>query len=181
MKFYSGFFIENEEPFFQRFIKQSDYCVSGFSYGSILAFEKVLEMVNNHQRVDTLQLFSPAFFQTKSPKFKKLQLYGFTKNKEAYLSSFLKSCFYPYDLQEIEYKEDTKDDLEKLLHYRWNIEELLTLKELGVTIEVYLGGNDVVTDVNNAKEFFMDVATVTSIKEANHFLLTKNDLEDLRC
>lgn len=181
MKFYSGFSLKNEEYFFKRFIKPSAYTVSGFSYGAILAFEEVKKKVKDHQRVDTLQLFSPAFFQTKSAKFKKLQQYGFMKNRDFYLASFIKSCFFPYEVYDVEYKEDTIKDLEKLLSYEWSIEDLLWLKQNGVTIEVYLGENDIVTDVNNAKDFFMDVATVTSIKKANHFLFTKNDLENLRC
>jgi hypothetical protein len=42
----------------------------------------------------------------------------------------------------------------------------------GINIEVYLGGEDKIIDVTGAREFFLEVATVTYIKDANHFLLT---------
>ena len=35
---------------------------------------------------------------------------------------------------------------------------------------VYLGGEDKIIDVEAAREFFLHVATVTYIKNANHFL-----------
>ena len=69
MKFYSGFSLQNESHFFDSFILKSDYCVCGFSYGAIKALRYAKEQLENRQRIDTLQLFSPAFFQTKTQKF----------------------------------------------------------------------------------------------------------------
>jgi hypothetical protein len=63
--------------------------------------------------------------------------------------------------------------LSALLYYRWNIEKLRELQEKGVSIEIYLGEKDSVIDVAGAREFFLEVGTVTYIKNANHFLQTK--------
>jgi len=71
MKFFSGFCFQNEKDIFKDYIEEGDFKVAGFSYGAIKAFEYVL---NSKERIDKLQLFSPAFFQSKSEKFKKLQL-----------------------------------------------------------------------------------------------------------
>ena len=37
-------------------------------------------------------------------------------------------------------------------------------------IEVYLGAEDKIVEAKEVKEFFIEVATVTYIKNANHFL-----------
>jgi predicted esterase len=85
MKFYSGFSLSNDEQLFRPYLKSSQYCVAGFSYGAIKAFKQVLE---SKVRVDTLQLFSPAFFQSRSDKFRRMQKMYYAKDKEAYLKSF---------------------------------------------------------------------------------------------
>ena len=170
MKFYSGFSLKNDKHFFQDYIQDTEYTVAGFSYGAILAFEYVKEQIKNSQRIDRLQLFSPAFFQTKSSKFKRLQTISFRKDRDLYLSSFIKSCFRPHSLKELEHKEVTLQELEYLLNYEWSISQLLELTQKGVKIEVYLGNEDKVVDTKNAKDFFVSVATITSIKDANHFL-----------
>ena len=64
------------------------------------------------------------------------------------------------------------EELEELLYHEWKKEELFQLREAGVTIEVYLGANDQIIEADIAKEFFQEVATVTYIKDGNHFLLT---------
>jgi len=56
------------------------------------------------------------------------------------------------------------------LYYEWDIEILEKIVSTGVKIEVYLGSKDAIIDLNSAREFFLKVATVTYIKEANHFL-----------
>jgi hypothetical protein len=45
-----------------------------------------------------------------------------------------------------------------------------TIRAKGVRIEVYLGLDDQVIDVEGAREFFLPYATVTSIRRGNHFL-----------
>lgn len=173
MQFYSGFSLKNEQHFFDAYTNRSDYAVCGFSYGAIKAFEFVKERLELKKRVDTLQLFSPAFFQTKEEKFKKVQLMAYRKSRDLYLSEFLKSCFLPYPKKSVEPRESSVEELEELLSFEWNIQELKTLAQKGVKIEVYLGGEDKIIDIEAAREFFLEVATVTYIREANHFLQTK--------
>ncbi|WP_238593468.1 hypothetical protein [Sulfurospirillum diekertiae] len=79
MKFFSGFCLANEQELFSSYLNQSDFTVAGFSYGAIKAFEYTLTC---KERIDTLQLFSPAFFEDKDAKFKKLQTLSFSKNSE---------------------------------------------------------------------------------------------------
>ena len=173
MKFFSGFSLRGEENFFKAYFKESSYTVSGFSYGSIKAFEYTLQQLNEGKRIDTLQLFSPAFFQDKSDKFKKLQILGYTKSVTQYLERFISQCFAPYTIKTIEHTQNTKEELESLLHYVWNVEELKFLENKGVRIEVYLGSEDKIINAQAAQNFFLDFATVTYVKNANHFLQTE--------
>lgn len=170
MNFYSGFSLRDEEYLFTQYIKRSDFTLCGFSYGAIMALKRALEEIEQGRRVDTLQLFSPAFFQTKEEKFKRLQLRAYSKNRDVYLKQFIASCFSPYNQKIIKQRETHLDELKELLEYEWELEKLQTLEDKGVKIEVYLGGKDAIIDVEAAKDFFLQVATVTYIKEANHFL-----------
>jgi len=170
MKFYSGFSLKNEEYFFKEFMNESEYTISGFSYGAIKAFEEVKKELENGRRVDTLQLFSPAFFQSKSEKFKRLQTLSYGKNKDLYIKMFLKSCFSPHELKKVEQVATSLEELNELLEYTWSPSDLLLLQNKGVKIEVYLGSEDAVVDAPKAKEFFVLYSTVTYIKNANHFL-----------
>ena len=170
MKFYSGFSFSNEDELFSSLIKESEYTVCGFSYGAIKAFKFVEESLKKSKRVDTLQLFSPAFFQTKSDKFKRLQTLSYIKNNEKYLSQFRESCFSPYSVKEVSYSQTKLEDLEELLQYKWSLDALKYLESKGVVIEVYLGGEEAIIDVSSAQDFFLQVATVTYIKSANHCL-----------
>ncbi|MDB2562344.1 pimelyl-ACP methyl ester esterase BioV [Sulfurimonas sp.] len=170
MTFYNGFSFSNESELFESLIKKSQYTVSGFSYGAIKAFEHVQDCLEHSKRIDTLQLFSPVFFQTKSEKFKRLQTLSYTKSKENYLKQFRTSCFSPYEKKELQHSQTNLVDLEELLGYEWCLDSLKLLEESGVKIEVYLGGEDRIIDVVAAQEFFLEVATVTYIKSANHCL-----------
>lgn len=170
MKFFSGFSLQNESYLFEDYIKSSDYTVCGFSYGAIKALEYAIEQVKNKKRIDTLQLLSPAFFQTKDAKFKRMQLIAYRKNEDVYLNQFLNSCFYPYEKKIVQRSTTVIDELEELLEYKWDIELLKELNKKGLNIEVYLGGEDAIVDAKAANEFFKDAATVTYIKDANHFL-----------
>ena len=173
MQFYSGFYLQQEEHFFTRWIEESDFHIYGFSYGALKAYTEVKKRIKAFERVDKLILFSPAFFQTKTEAFKKLQLRSFKKDKNRYVENFLAACFAPYTKKDVMIKEDTLEDLQKLLYFDWSSDELLWIKEQGVTIEVYLGGKDQIIDAYAAYEFFKDFVNVTFIKEANHFLQIK--------
>jgi len=170
MKFFSGFSLQNESYLFQKYINNSEYTVCGFSYGAIKAFNYVNEQLKLGRRVDKLQLFSPAFFQTKNDKFKRLQMLAHSKNRLEYMKQFIDSCFDPYEKKIVEFKESTKDELDELLNYEWNMDDLRKLSDKGLHVEVYLGGEDKIIDVVGAREFFLEVSTVTYVKNANHFL-----------
>ena len=172
MQFYSGFSLKNEVHFFDTFIKRSDYTIAGFSYGAIAALNAALNAVESSQRIDTLQLFSPAFFQTKNEKFKRLQTMAYKKSESTYMKQFISSCFSPYQVKDISHKETSIKELQELLYYEWSLDDLKKVESSGVKIEVYLGGEDKIIDSMSAKEFFLENTTVTYIKNANHFLQT---------
>ncbi len=172
MKFFSGFSLKNEEYLLSEYIDKSAYTICGFSYGAIKALNATVEMIENSQRVDRLQLFSPAFFQTKEQKFKRLQLMSYKKSKLLYMKQFIKGCFSPYEEKIVETIETDISELQELLEYEYSLDKLKMIEESGVKIEVYLGAKDMIIDVERAREFFLQVATVTYIKEANHFLQT---------
>ena len=165
--YFNGFALRDEEHFFDAYLARGEYTLSGFSYGAIKAFEEARQ---RSRRIDTLQLISPAFFQSKSEKFKRLQLMGYRKAGDAYIKKFTENCFLPYALQEVAYANHTVEALEELLHYSWKEEALQALVAKGTRIEVYLGSEDRITDVEAAYAFFLPYATVHLIKGANHFL-----------
>lgn len=172
MKFYSGFSLKKEEYLFDEYINKSEYTACGFSYGAIKAFKYVQEELACGNRVDTLQLFSPAFFQSKDTKFKRLQLLSYKKNKDIYLRQFIDSCFFPHAKKIVEYSNTKAEELQELLDFEWDVQELQKLADKGVKIEVYLGSEDRIIDVERSRELFLKVSTVTYIKNANHFLQT---------
>ena len=166
--FYSGFCLENEQELFSEYLVENDFTVSGFSYGAIKAFEEVLE---SSLRVDKLQLFSPAFFQTQDKKFKRMQLMFFKKDAQAYCDNFLENIAYPNNKDTSKYfKLGTYEELEELLTYEWCEEKLQRLLDKGVKIEVYLGEKDKIIDSKKANDFFKNYATVYYIKEKGHIL-----------
>ncbi len=171
MNFFSGFSLSGEEELFEAYLKKSAYTVSGFSLGAVRALEYVQ---STKDRIDTLQLFSPAFFQNKSEKFKRLQTISYQKNSEAYEKQFLENITYPstHDMQSF-FKKDSLESLQKLLEFTWEPSMLIALKDRGIHIEVYLGGEDKIIDSKKAYEFFKNYATVYLIKEGGHILWTK--------
>ncbi|QOY53064.1 pimelyl-ACP methyl ester esterase BioV [Candidatus Sulfurimonas baltica] len=170
MKYFNGFSLKNEEYLFKKFINSSEYTTCGFSYGAIKALEHVKQELSCSNRVDTLVLISPAFFQTKNEKFKRLQLLSFTKNTSQYIRQFVDLCFSPHEKKIVEQTSTKKEELEELLNYEWDLQELKIISQKGIKIEVYLGSEDKIIDVCGAREFFLQIATVTYIKNANHFL-----------
>lgn len=167
MRFYSGFALTEDQHFFDPYLKHSDYTVAGFSYGAIKAAQYTAEAC---ERIDTLQLFSPAFFQTKKESFRRLQMGGYFKDSERYLENFLTSCFAPAPVAPMILGSNDAESLQELLYFEWTSELIESIRAKGIRIEVYLGLEDQVIDVVGAREFFLPYATVTSIKKANHFL-----------
>lgn len=167
MRFYSGFALSGDQHFFDPYLNHSDYTVAGFSYGAIKAAHYAAE---SHDRIDTLQLFSPAFFQTKKESFRRLQMGGYFKDAERYLENFLTSCFAPSPVAPITLGSNDAESLQELLYYEWRPELLAAIRVKRIRIEVYLGLDDQVIDVSGAREFFLPYATVISIRKGNHFL-----------
>jgi len=167
MRFYSGFALTNDQSFFENYLKHSEYTVAGFSYGAIKAAQYAAEA---YERIDTLQLFSPAFFQTKKESFKRLQMGGYLKDPEHYLENFVTRCFAPYPIAPMNLGDNDAESLRELLYFEWTHDLMDRICAKGTVIEVYLGVNDEVIDVSGARDFFLPYATVTSIKRANHFL-----------
>lgn len=168
MKFYSGFSLKEESDFFKSYLSDTDYTVAGFSYGSIKAAEYA---AMQRRRVDKLQLFSPVFFQNRPEKFRRLQMMAYKKDRQAYLDQFIMNSFAPYTVStRLQHRATTAAELEELLSYIWEPKLLDYIVDKGTLIEVYLGGEDRIIDVNAAREFFKPFATVYFIKKANHFL-----------
>ncbi len=85
MKFYSGFSLKNEAYLFEAFLKKGAYTVCGFSYGTIKALKYTQEQLQRGNRIDTLQLLSPVFFETQGGKFHRLQMLYYAKNRKKYM------------------------------------------------------------------------------------------------
>lgn len=166
--FFSGFCFYNESRLFDAYIKKSDFCVAGFSYGGQKAFEYAL---NTQKRVDTLQLFSPAFFQNKSQKYKKLQLLGFQKDAQSYCTTFLDNAAQGSQKSiDSFFKKGDIEQLEELLIYYWDEQKLKKVIEKNITIEVFLGQLDKIIDTQAVYDFFKPYATLYCIKESGHIL-----------
>ncbi len=168
MKFYSGFGFKNEKDLFKDILPKNGFFVAGFSKGSIEAFEYVK---NSKKRVDKLILISPAFFQKKDEKFKRLQLLSFKKDFKKYMLNFYKNVLYPSKIDIKEYQTDGDfNQLEKLLYYKWSKDSLKEIRSRGVDIEVYLGEKDKIINPIEAYDFFKSFATVYYIKNVGHIL-----------
>ena len=168
MRYFNGFSLRCEECFFSPWLIESDYAVAGFSYGAQLAFEHALQ---SQKRIDRLLLFSPAFFQNQKPAFIRAQLRYFDAGHEAYVAQFLKNVAYPssIDLQP-HLHTGSKEELEALLTYRWEVEKLRALQQRGTVIELFLGAKDRIIDAEAAKAFFAPLTTTYLFKEAGHLL-----------
>ena len=166
--YFSGFCFFDESELFNDYIIRNDFTVSGFSYGAIKAFEGVL---SSQKRVDKLQLFSPAFFQTQDEKFKRTQVMYFKKDSSKYCEGFLSNVLHPLSIDISKYfKQGSIEELNELLYYEWSEEKLEQVLLKGTKIEVYLGGKDKIIDASKAQEFFKKFATVYYIKEKGHLL-----------
>ena len=165
--YFSGFSLDGESSLFDEYIIKDDLTVSGFSYGAIKAIEYVL---STDKRVDRIQLFSPAFFNDKDTKYKRMQLMFFKKNSEEYSNSFLKNCGFSKEIAKQYFNMGRFEELEELLYYIWDEDKLQQLKYRDIEIEVYLGSDDKIIDSNKALEFFKEFSEVYYIKNKGHIL-----------
>ena len=165
--YFSGFCLENESVLFDKYIIKNDFTVSGFSYGAIKAFKYALDTNN---RVDKLQLLSPAFFNDKDKKYKRLQLLFFTKDQKTYCNNFLNNCGFDDDMKKKYFSQGTYEQLDTLLNYNWTEEELDKLIKKNIKLEVYLGANDKIVDAKIALAFFRKFGEVYFIKNKGHIL-----------
>ncbi len=172
--YFSGFCFENEKELFKEYLVENNFTVSGFSYGAIQALDKAYEMIQDGKRVDLIQLFSPAFFEDKDEKFKRLQMMFFQKDPKAYCDNFIDNTIYPNKILRDKvlsfFKLGSKEQLHDLLYHKWNLDKIETLKQLNINIEIYLGAEDKIIDPNKAKEFFIEYAEVYFIKNVGHIL-----------
>jgi surfactin synthase thioesterase subunit len=168
MLYFNGFSLQNEEIFFKQYIPQSDFCVAGFSYGAQKAFEYAYHTT---KRIDRLILLSPAFFQIEKPSFLRTQLHYFQKDKEAYIKQFLSNVTAPYKEDILEYvKPGNKEELTSLLSYEWDRLKIKELQNRGITIEVFLGADDKIINIEKTLAFFSDITTTYLIKDVGHLL-----------
>lgn len=169
MRYYSGFCLQNEQELFDKHIIKSDFCISGFSYGAIKAVEYAL---NSDERIDKLQLFSPAFFNDKDDKYKRMQLMFFTKDKTSYINNFLQNVKYPFYIDLDPYlKIGTNIELKELLYYQWDKQKIEKLITKGIQIEVYLGKEDKIINSSLARDFFKSCkCEVYYIKNSGHLI-----------
>ena len=167
-KFFSGFSLQGEKELFQTYLSENDFTVCGFSYGAQQAFDYVL---NSKDRVDLLQLFSPAFFQDKDLKYKRMQLMYFKKDALNYCSNFLDNSVYPTNKKLDKYfRQGSYEDLDTLLNYEWKQNTLEELLRKGTKIEVYLGAEDKIINTKETKEFFQKYASIYVLKNTGHIL-----------
>ncbi|WP_419769921.1 MAG: pimelyl-ACP methyl ester esterase BioV [Candidatus Marinarcus sp.] len=166
--FRSGFCLHNEEALFEEYLEKNDFTLSGFSFGAQKVFE---EAYSSKNRVDKIQLISPAFFQNKDLKYKRMQLMFFKKDAKTYCENFLKNLLYPtHKSLEAYFSQGSYEELESLLYYVWDEKKLEELVLRGVKIEVFLGDKDKIIDASAVKAFFLPFATVYYIKNAGHIL-----------
>ncbi len=168
MRYFHGFGFKDEQKLFAPWLREDDYTVAGFSYGAQQAFDFLYDA---SRRYDTLQLFSPAFFQNKSDAFIRTQLHFFKRQNAAYMQQFYRNVAYPSTLElRSFYAEGSEAGLSSLLHYRWEKQKLQTLLKRGVHIEVYLGEYDKIIDVEATKAFFEPFAEIYFIRGVGHLL-----------
>ncbi len=169
MRFFSGFGFQEEAALFAPFLppRSAGFTVAGFSLGAIRAFEHVLL---SRERIERLILLSPAFFENRPEAFKRQQLMGFKRHPQRYFEQFYAACD-PAGLAIAPYQAPgSVEELEFLLHYRWDLEQLARLRQKGVQISLYLGGQDRIMDAQAATAHFLKVCEVCYLKNAGHFL-----------
>jgi len=165
MRYYSGFGFWEEKELFKEYLEDNEFIIAGFSYG---AQKALIDAVHTTKRVDKLQLLSPAFFP-KNPKFAKLQINAYKKDKNSYIQNFLENVKYPKEINIEKYLDDTElYQLEEMFEFNWGLIEYAKKKK--IEIEVFIGEKDKIIDVKNATEFFKNYAKVYFIKDVGHLL-----------
>lgn len=168
MRFFSGFCFQNERELFASFADlDAKYTLSGFSYGAIKAFQNARECIQNGRRIQTLNLFSPAFFQDRDLHFLNTQIAIFKRNPQKYIHHFLTLCENPHKQYT---KEGKLQELEELLFFQWDQEELDFLQRSGVHINVFIGGRDRILNSEHVMEFFSPFCVTYLYKNLNHRL-----------
>ncbi|MDC0933785.1 pimelyl-ACP methyl ester esterase BioV [Arcobacteraceae bacterium] len=165
--FFSGFSLSGEQELFHTYLEKSDFVVSGFSYGAIKALEYVL---TTSKRIDKVQLFSPAYFNDKDKKYKRMQLMYFKKDSLQYCDNFLQNSGFPQGVKSRYFSLGKYEELEELLNYKWDKVILQKLISKNIKLEVYLGGDDQIVDPSEALEFFRQFGEVYYIKNKGHIL-----------
>lgn len=169
MHYFNGFSLKNEQSLFAPYLFEGDYTVAGFSYGAQQALEYVY---HTRQKVQRLQLFSPAFFQTEKKSFTRTQLRYFEVNNKAYIEQFLSNVAYPSTFSLKPYVEvGQKEALEALLGYVWEREKLQSILNRGIEIEVFLGQKDKIINVESTFDFFSDLTATYLITDVGHLLV----------
>lgn len=168
--YFSGFCLENEKELFNEYLIENDYTISGFSYGAIQAFEFAFQSAMLDVRIDLIQLFSPAFFNDKDEKYKRMQLIYFNKDSNKYAQNFLNNCGLDDTQKKKYFNLGTQEQLSELLNYNWDQNKLQMFIDNGTKIEVYLGGDDKIINSQKALEFFMNYSDTYFIKNKGHIL-----------
>lgn len=167
-KFFSGFCLENESQLFGSYLQNTAFCFAGFSFGAQSLIEFAL---NSNERIDKIQLFSPAFFNDKDEKFKRMQLMFWSKNQHQYIDNFLQNCVYPSKVDLNPYfKNGSFEELKELLNYDWSEQKLLALKAKNIKVETFFGQDDKIIDSNHALDFFCNFSQSYMIKKVGHIL-----------
>lgn len=170
MKYFNGFCLRGEEVLLKEYLRDDKYSVAGFSYGAQKAFDYVYE---SNTRIERLILLSPAFFQTQKPSFKRIQLRYFDEGKEAYIKQFLSNVTYPASASVLDpyFYIESKDDLEALLAYEWDIDKIEEVLARGTKIEIFVGAKDKIVDSDEILAFFAKTACVSyRFKALGHIL-----------
>jgi len=168
MKYFSGFSLHNEQELFDEYTLKGEYNVAGFSYGAQKAFEYVL---NTDNRIDTLQLFSPAYFNDKHNEYKASQLKAFKLNQSYYIKKFIQHVVFPSNISLDKYMSSgTYEELNELLNYTWSIQKLQKIIDKGVLIEVYIGKEDKVVSSSQINDFFAHTCEIYKFNHCGHIL-----------
>jgi len=168
--YYNGFCLKGEKELFKEYIIENDYTIQGFSYGAIKAFENALDMLDKNKRIDLVQLFSPAYFNDKDKKYKRLQLLYFGKDANLYSQNFLKNCGFDKTNMDKYFNLGSKEELEELLYYEWDREKLKQLVYNNIKVEVYLGKNDKIISFQDTFDFFIEFSDVYVLNNKEHIL-----------
>lgn len=165
MKFFSGFCFEDESTLFDSYVEKNEFVVAGFSYGAIQALKYTLK---SKERIDTLILLSPAFFNDKDAKFKKMQLLFFAKDSQNYMQHFVQNVCHPSKQDITAYiNKGTKEQLQELLYYDWSDLERI---DPTIKIEIHLGAKDKIIDAQTAHNFFKNYGQSYLYRDFGHLL-----------